>query len=126
MKKITTVTMTDNNIISAVDKIHPEDGDFLLFYVKTDDAGVPVSGWNEVETAARVMGDLLKDKGAWGVFIMDKICLFSIENAEELTRTLDKQISAIQKAKRKLGDFKNGKSGEPYFIIDIKEIEDQD
>ena len=126
MKKITTVTMTDNNIFSAVEKVHPESGDFLLFYIKTDDEGVSLSGWNEVESAARVIGDLLKDKGAWGVFIMDKICLFSVENAEELTETLNKQISAIQEVKKKLGDLKSGKSAEPYFIINMKEIEDQD
>ena len=126
MKKITTVTMTDNDIFSAVDKIHPQSGDFLLFYVKTDDEGVPISSWNEVEEASRIIGDLLQKKDAWGIFVMDKICLFSIKNADELIRTLNEQISAIQETKKKLGDFKNGKSGEPYFIIDMKEIEDQD
>ena len=126
MKKITTVTLTDDNIFSAVDKIHPEEGDLLLFYLRTNDDGDVCQAWNVVSETARIMGELLKKFGADGIFMMDKICLFSIQDADELIRTLEKQISAIQKAKKKLGDFKNGKSGEPYFIINMKEIEDQD
>lgn len=126
MKKITTTTLTDDNVFSAIDKIHPEEGDLLLFYVKTDDNGDMYQAWNVVSETSRIMGELLKKFGADGIFIMDKICLFSIQDADELTRTLEKQISAIQKAKNKLGDIKNRKLGDPYFIINMKDAGDQD
>ena len=52
-----------------------------MFYVKTDDNGIPMIGLNKIRQTAEMLGNILEDKGVTGLFLMDKICLFSIDDA---------------------------------------------
>lgn len=56
-----------------------------------------------------MIGDILKDKDATGIFMMDKIWLFSVENSEEAIKSLENCISYIQEAIDKVRDIENGK-----------------
>jgi len=54
---------------------------------------------------------------------MDKICLFSIEDAERTMKILEKCISYIREAIGYTPDIENGTFREPK-IIDMKKAED--
>ena len=39
MKQIETISLVNNSIISAIDKLNVTDGDTLVFYIRTDENG---------------------------------------------------------------------------------------
>lgn len=48
MEQIETIKLVNNSIISAIDKLHPESGDLLTFYLRTDENGDIKTPFNEV------------------------------------------------------------------------------
>ena len=66
----------DNDIVSAVEKLTPAPGNIFLFLIKTDDQGVPNVDLEVVQQTANIMGEVLGEYGAKGIFLFDKICLF--------------------------------------------------
>jgi hypothetical protein len=36
------ITIDENEILAGITKVKPEDGDILIFYIKTDDEGFPL------------------------------------------------------------------------------------
>ena len=63
--------------------------------------------------------DILEDKGVTGLFLMDKICLFSIDDANTAIERLENCISDIREAANKVSDIENGNFGD-YVTIDMK------
>lgn len=112
-----------NQILSSIQKLDPKAGDVLLFYVKTDDQGIPLISIETINQTAKMAGELLTQQGATGLFLMDKICLFSIEDAERTMKILEKCISYIREATGYTPDIENGTFREPK-IIDMKKAED--
>ena len=51
MKQIQTIELVNNSLISAIDKIHPEDGDTLVIKFRMNNEGDPVI---DLQAAARV------------------------------------------------------------------------
>lgn len=49
MQKIETIKLVNNSIISAIDKLHPESGDLLTFYLRTDENGDIKIPFDEVQ-----------------------------------------------------------------------------
>ena len=51
MKQIETIELVNNSLISAIDKIHPEEGDTLIIKFRMNNEGDPVI---DLQTADRV------------------------------------------------------------------------
>lgn len=122
-KKITSITTDQNEIVSSIQKLSPKAGDVLMFYVKTDDNGIPMIGLDKVRQTAEMLGNILRDKGV-GLFLMDKICLFSIDDADTAIKRLENCISDIREAANKVPDIENGNFGDPV-TIEMKDAQDQ-
>lgn len=117
--KMTSIIFDENEILSGIQKLSPQDGDILLFYIKTDDNGMPLIDLETVQQTAEMLMDILDDTNQ-AIFLFDKICLFSIENSKEVVKRLEKTISTIQEANDKVRDIENGNSEESFLVIDGK------
>ena len=102
------IMIEDNNIVSAVEKLTPAPGDIFLFLIKTDDQGVPSVDLETVQQTADVMGEVLGGYGAKGIFLFDKIYLFSIGDSERMIKSLKKTISYISEAVDQVLDIETG------------------
>lgn len=100
-----------DDIFSRVQKINAAAGDVLIFYVKIEDVSVDV-----MRDAFVALQNYLDDRGISAIFMIDKICLFSVENANEAKEHLKKCISYIQEAVNKAGDIENGKFRNPIQV----------
>lgn len=49
MELVESISLINNSIISAVDKLHPQDGDMLVFYLRTDENGDIKTPFDEVQ-----------------------------------------------------------------------------
>jgi len=67
-----------------------------------------------------MLGDILENKNVIGLFLLDKICLSSIDDPKKVRNELEKCISYIQEAVDKVRDIENGKFGKPFAVIDYK------
>ena len=123
MEKMTSITTEQNEIISSIQKLNPKAGDVLLFYVKTDEYGAPMVNLAAVRQTAEIIGDILEDKGAAGVFLMDKNCLFSIDDANTAIKRLENCISYIREAVDQVPDIENGNFRDPV-MIEMEEAQD--
>ena len=103
-----TMIENNNNIVSTVEKLIPAPGDIFLFLIKTDDQGMPSIDLETVQQTADMMGEVLGKYGAKGIFLFDKIYLFSIEDSERIIESLKKTISYISEAVDQALDIENG------------------
>ena len=116
--------MTDQNeIVSSIQKLSPKAGDVLMFYIKTDDNGTPMMDLEAVRQTAEMLGNILEDNGIAGLFLMDKICLFSIDSADTAIKRLENCISYIREAADQVPDIENGNLGDPV-MIEMEEAQD--
>ena len=110
MTETMTSIMTDQNeIISSIQRLSPKSGDILIFYVKTNEDGTPMMDIETLEQTAKVVENVLNQKKLWGLFLLDKICLFSIDDAKAAIKTLENCISYIREAMDKVENIENGK-----------------
>lgn len=105
-----------DDIFSRVEKMDAAVGDVLIFYIKTDDAGLPYLSVDKYLDIFNTVQNFLDDRNASALFMVDKICLFSVENANEAKEHLKKCISYIQEAVNKAGDIENGKFRNPIQV----------
>ena len=122
-EKMTSITTDQNEIVSSIQKLSPKAGDVLMFYIKTDDDGIPMIGLDKVRQTAEMLGNILGDKGV-GLFLMDKICLFSIDSADTAIKRLENCISYIREAADQVPDIENGNLGDPV-MIKMKDAQNQ-
>lgn len=118
-EKITSITTDQNEIVSSVQKLSPKAGDVLMFYIKTDEYGTPMMSLEAVRQTVEMVTDILEDrgdKGVTGLFLMDKICLFSIDDANTAIKRLENCISYIREAADQVPDIENGNLGDPVTI----------
>ena len=120
MEKMTSITTDQNEIVSSIQKLDLKENDILLFNIRTDEQGIPLVSLDTVRQTAKMLGDILENKNVTGLFLLDKICLFSIDDPKKVINELEKCISYIQEAADKVRDIENGKSGEPFAVIDYK------
>jgi len=113
------IKLDQNEIISAIEKINPKEGSVLLFYVRTDEEGIPLVSFETMQQTADIISKTFDEKGVTGLLLLDKICLFSIADSERAIKRLENTISAIQEAVNKAGDIENGNFREPA-VIDVK------
>lgn len=125
-EKITSITTDQNEIVSSIQKLSPKAGDVLMFYIKTDEYGTPMMNLEAVQQTVEMVTNILEDrgdKGVAGLFLMDKICLFSIENADTAIKRLENCISYIREAADQVPDIENGNLGDPV-VIKMEEAQD--
>lgn len=125
-EKMTSITTDQNEIVSSIQKLSPKAGDVLMFYIKTDEYGTPMMNLEAVQQTVEMVTNILEDrgdKGVAGLFLMDKICLFSIENADTAIKRLENCISYIREAADQVPDIENGNFGDPV-TIEMEEAQD--
>ena len=122
-EKMTSITTDQNKIVSSIQKLSPKTGDVLMFYIKTDEYGTPMMDLAAVQQTAEMIGNILEDKGVAGLFLMDKICLFSIDSADTAIKRLENCISYIREAADQVPDIENGNIGDPV-TIEMEEAQD--
>ena len=122
-EKMTSITTDQNEIVSSIQKLSPKAGDVLMFYIKTDKYGTPMMDLGAVRQTAEMIGNILEDKGVAGLFLMDKICLFSIDSADTAIKRLENCISYIREAADQVPDIENGNLGDPV-TIEMEEAQD--
>ena len=115
-EKMTSITTDQNEIVSSIQKLSPKAGDVLMFYIKTDEYGTPMMSLEAVQQTVEMVTDILEDKGVAGLFLMDKICLFSIDSADTAIKRLENCISYIREVADQVPDIENGNLGDPVTI----------
>ncbi len=118
-EKMTSITTDQNEIVSSIQKLSPKAGDVLMFYIKTDEYGTPMMSLEAVQQTVEMVTNILEDrgdKGVAGLFLMDKICLFSIDSADTAIKRLENCISYIREAANQVPDIENGNLGDPVTI----------
>lgn len=119
-EQMISITTDQNEILSSIQKLDLKEGDVLLFNVRTNEQGIPFVGLDAVQETASMLGNILENKNISGIFLLDKICLFSIKDAKEAIKHLENCISYIQEAVDKVRDIENGNSEESFAVIDYK------
>lgn len=125
-EKMTSIMTDQNEIVSSIQKLSPKAGDVLMFYIKTDEYGTPLMNLDTVRQTVEMVTDILEDrgdKGVTGLFLMDKICLFSIDSADTAIKRLENCISYIREAANQVPDIENGNLGDPV-TIEMEEAQD--
>lgn len=125
-EKMTSIMTDQNEIVSSIQKLSPKAGDVLMFYIKTDKYGTPMMSLEAVQQTVKMVTDILEDrgdKGVTGLFLMDKICLFSIDSADTAIKRLENCISYIREAADQVPDIENGNLGDPV-TIEMEEAQD--
>ena len=125
-EKMTSIMTDQNEIVSSIQKLSPKAGDVLMFYIKTDEYGTPMMSLEAVQQTVEMVTNILEDrgdKGVAGLFLMDKICLFSIDSADTAIKRLENCISYIREAANQVPDIENGNLGDPV-TIEMEEAQD--
>ena len=123
MEKMISITTDQNEIVSSIQKLSPKAGDVLMFYIKTDEYGTPMMNLDTVRQTAEMIGNILEDKDVAGLFLIDKICLFSIDSADTAIKRLENCISYIREVADQIPDIENGNLGDPV-TIEMEEAQD--
>ena len=97
-EKMTSIMTDQNEIVSSIQKLSPKAGDVLMFYIKTDEYGTPMMDLDAVKQTVDMVSNILEDTGVAGLFLIDKICLFSIENTDAAIKRLENCISYVREA----------------------------
>lgn len=100
------VVIIDDKIFSSIKKLELNDGDTLLFQIKTDDQGLPYIDLNEISKMFVGLDKVFPKNNI--IFIFDKISLFSVEEQKETIERLKDYISLIQEQIRQAENIKNG------------------
>lgn len=114
-EKMTSITTDQNEIVSSIQKLSPKAGDVLMFYIKTDEYGNPMIDLDVVQQTANMIEKIVDDSVSI-MFLMDKICLFSIDSADTAIKRLENCISYIREAADQVPDIENGNLGDPVTI----------
>ena len=59
MPLVESINLVNNSVISAIDKLHPQDGDMLVFYLRTDENGDIRVPFDEVQHYAKFIQKFL-------------------------------------------------------------------
>ena len=59
MELVESINLVNNSIISAIDKLHPESGDLLIFYLRMDENGDIKIPFDEVQHCGKFIQKFL-------------------------------------------------------------------
>lgn len=110
------IMIKQSELVTAVEKLTPAAGDVFLFFIKTDDQGLPFVEMNVAQQTADMIGEIFEESGAKAIFLFDKICLFSIRDSERMIKSLKNCISTIEGVVDQVPDIENGTFENPVEI----------
>ena len=102
------IMIKQSELVSAVEKLTPAAGDVFLFFIKTDDQGLPFVEMDVAQQTADMIGEIFEESGAKAIFLFDKICLFSVGDSERMIKSLKNCISTIEGVVDQVPDIENG------------------
>ena len=102
------IMIKQSELVSAVEKLTPAAGDVFLFFIKTDDQGLPFVEMDVAQQTADMIGEIFEESGAKAIFLFDKICLFSVGDSERMIKSLKNCISTIDEATDQALDIESG------------------
>lgn len=114
------IMIKQSELVSAVEKLTPAAGDVFLFFIKTDDQGLPFVEMDVAQQTADMIGEIFEESGAKAIFLFDKICLFSVGDSERMIKSLKNCISTIDEAIDQALDIESG-IFENAVVIDMKD-----
>lgn len=114
------IMIKQSELVSAVEKLTPAAGDVFLFFIKTDDQGLPFVEMDVAQQTADMIGEIFEESGAKAIFLFDKICLFSVGDSERMIKSLKNCISTIDEAADQALDIESG-IFENAVVIDMKD-----
>lgn len=114
------IMIKQSELVSAVEKLTPAAGDVFLFFIKTDDQGLPFVEMDVAQQTADMIGEIFEESGAKAIFLFDKICLFSVGDSERVIKSLKNCISTIDEATDQALDIESG-IFENAVVIDMKD-----
>lgn len=114
------IMIKQSELVSAVEKLTPAAGDVFLFFIKTDDQGLPFVEMDVAQQTADMIGEIFEESGAKAIFLFDKICLFSVGDSERMIKSLKNCISTIDEATDQALDIESG-IFENTVVIDMKD-----
>lgn len=114
------IMIKQSELVSAVEKLTPAAGDVFLFFIKTDDQGLPFVEMDVAQQTADMIGEIFEESGAKAIFLFDKICLFSVGDSERMIKSLKNCISTIDEATDQALDIESG-IFESTVVIDMKD-----
>lgn len=109
MGKTTSIMIEQNDVISKVEKLSPQDGDVLIFYGKTDEWGQLLVPVDEIVSFLNRVKENVANDNVSILFLPDKICLSEVKTVEEAKEELKRCISYLQGAMDKVEDIENRK-----------------
>lgn len=115
------IMIKQSELVSAVEKLTPAAGDVFLFFIKTDDQGLPFVEMDVAQQTADMIGEIFEESGAKAIFLFDKICLFSVGDSERMIKSLKNCISTIDEATDQALDIESG-IFENAVVIDMKDV----
>lgn len=115
------IMIKQSELVSAVEKLTPAAGDVFLFFIKTDDQGLPFVEMDVAQQTADMIGEIFEESGAKAIFLFDKICLFSVGDSERMIKSLKNCISTIDEATNQALDIESG-IFENAVVIDMKDV----
>lgn len=109
MEKMKSIMIDENEILAGIMKVKPEDGDILIFYIKTDDEGFPLVDMTHINASFHLVNDLLQkeNKKCGCIFLLNKFYLPFVKNSDEAIRELEEVKSSIEKAIEQVRSIKN-------------------
>lgn len=114
------IMIKQSELVSAIEKLTPAAGNVFLFFIKTDDQGLPFVEMDVAQQTADMIGEIFEESGAKAIFLFDKICLFSIGDSERMIKSLKNCISTIDEATDQALDIESG-IFENAVVIDMKD-----
>lgn len=114
------IMIKQSELVSAVEKLTPAAGDVFLFFIKTDDQGLPFVEMDVAQQTADMIGEIFEESGAKAIFLFNKICLFSVGDSERMIKSLKNCISTIDEATDQALDIESG-IFENTVVIDMKD-----
>lgn len=114
------IMIKQSELVSAVEKLTPAAGNVFLFFIKTDDQGLPFVEMDVAQQTADMIGEIFEESGAKAIFLFDKICLFSVGDSERMIKSLKNCISTIDEATDQALDIESG-IFESAVVIDMKD-----
>lgn len=114
------IMIKQSELVSAVEKLTPAAGDVFLFFIKTDDQGLPFVEMDVAQQTADMIGEIFEESGAKAIFLFDKICLFSVGDSGRMIKSLKNCISTIDEATDQALDIESG-IFENAVVIDMKD-----
>ena len=89
-----------DDIFKGITLLRPQDGDILLFHIKTDDFGNIKTDLETCQKDIDEISQTLKDKRVFIIALPETIAINSIETADRTIKNLESAIEFVKERKK--------------------------